>query len=93
MKKIKPFPLFVTGGLLADPTAIENRNPEQSLVTHSDDQLAKAWMLGCHVDIDAAVMIAQAHSDGNVTTEQTVLAMLYMATVSDYMNTYAQPSS
>ncbi len=93
MKKIKPFPLFVTGGLLADPAAIKGRAPQTRVDTHDENQLAKAWMLGCHVDIDAAVMIAQAHSDGDVTTEQTVLAMLYMASVSDYMNTYAQPSS
>jgi hypothetical protein len=50
----------------------------------------KAWALACHVDADAATMIAEQHDRKTISTEQTVTALLAMASSGHYMNTYFQ---
>jgi len=50
----------------------------------------KARELACHVDADAATMIAEQHHRKTISTEQTVTALLSMASSGHYMNTYFQ---
>ena len=56
----------------------------------SERHIVKAWELACHVDADAATMIAEQHHRKTISTEQTVTALLSMASSGHYMNTYFQ---
>ena len=56
----------------------------------SEQHIVKAWELACHVDADAATMIAEQHHQKAISTEQTVTALLAMASSGHYMNTYFQ---
>ena len=61
-----------------------------SRVKDSEQHIVKAWELACHVDADAATMIAEQHHRKTISAEQTVTALLSMASSGHYMNTYFQ---
>jgi hypothetical protein len=66
-------------------------SPEpSSMAKDSEQHIVKAWSLACHVDADAATMIAEQHHCEKISTEQTVTAFLAMASSGHYMNTYFQ---
>ncbi len=62
----------------------------QSINKDSEQHIVKAWELACHVDADAATMIAEQHHRKTISAEQTVTALLSMASSGHYMNTYFQ---
>jgi hypothetical protein len=61
-----------------------------TIINDSEQHIVKAWALACHVDADAATMIAEQHDRKTISTEQTVTALLAMASSGHYMNTYFQ---
>ena len=72
----------------ADPPTT---SPHASNMTAATEQhIVKAWMLACDVDIDAAAMIAEQHHHKTISAEQTVTALLCIASASAYMNSCSQ---
>jgi hypothetical protein len=72
----------------AEPRKIPAHN--QSTDADAERHIVKAWMLACHIDIDVATMIAEQHDQKTISAEQTVTALLSMASSGHYMNTYSQ---
>jgi hypothetical protein len=75
MKQIKQLALFAGPGVPEDSLTAEDLKSTEDAEQH----IVKAWFLACHVDEDAATMIAMQHQDKTISSEQTVIALLSMA--------------
>jgi hypothetical protein len=51
--------------------------------------IVKAWFLACHVDTDAATMIAEQLDQNSISAEQTLTALYSVATSNQQLISYS----